>query len=499
MTARIFNYLWLMIVCPLTLHSYEAIEEDFEPLSLPTKVIFRENMDEKSLPFSTFQTDFSHLFRKLCLGQILITNNTKSPTNLELTGSLNRRIVQTNITLYPGHTILEERMPKLLDIRILGSKNIFLNITLSNPIPEIQVQYDEPIIYPRPVPSLDFKAALQQFFKVSNPSDFVACLVSDSSSSEFEKQFKSLFSYIVCTQCSGEGIIPMTLFEKRENLYVQNNLDKVFFSKRLLTYGEKYRIPHLTHKIWLTSESNPCELPEKYLEWFMNSTAIHPDWQHYLWVIDPEKLPETVKKLASTQIAIKTISKDLPQGLKLNSLFQQAVQENKFGKGSDILRVEILNQLGGFCWDTDYQLHQSLEVFSELYDFMGCLEPVSVLLGNAFMGSRPGHPVIKEYLELIERNHDPKRAPPYIQQNLPSGFHTILTTGPAAFNIAFHKKAGTEGNIDIIMPPIMFFPTHQNIYPNNHIVRPGEVIPLESAGVHYWEGAWVNEGFGSFG
>lgn len=126
------------------------------------------------------------------------------------------------------------------------------------------------------------------------------------------------------------------------------------------------------------------------------------------------------------------------------------------------------------------------------------LEPMSVYLCNAFIGSKPNHPVLEKSLEMIMRNLSDD-APDYIKNVGDNGFKTIIETGPAMITTAFSLAAGQDDNVDIVLPPQMIYPAASNDYPKKEVVVPNGKIPAQAFGAHYWNTAWMDPQFGSNG
>ena len=127
-------------------------------------------------------------------------------------------------------------------------------------------------------------------------------------------------------------------------------------------------------------------------------------WSHLFWIESREKLPEFAKMIDDHPDITLMEIKDIESSFVTGDLYQKAIKSGQFGKATDILRLEILLQYGGYYLDTDYELFQSLKPYSKTYDFVAGIEPMSAFLCNAFIGSRPNHPVLHTYLELIMHN-----------------------------------------------------------------------------------------------
>jgi mannosyltransferase OCH1-like enzyme len=318
----------------------------------------------------------------------------------------------------------------------------------------------------------------------------------------FKRDFNAHLDYVEHVFAKQEGTTLAALDAHRKALYQKNNIASLLEKDPTLLDSSQAKIPLITHKIWVTSDENPISLPDYYLGWYEESIKHNPTsagWTHYLWIESREKLPELAKKLENHPHIKLMELKDLPENMVAGEEFNRALQAKKFGKATDIARLEILKQLGGFYLDTDYQLFQSLTPYSKAYDMIMGLEPMSALLCNAFIGARPEHPTVNMALDMIKRNLNPEVAPDYIRQNNDEGWKTIVETGPGMITAAFKHSAGQHGNVDIALPPQLIYPTPTNDYPRKQVVKPYGAIPAEALGAHYWETAWMRKEFGSQG
>ena len=225
-----------------------------------------------------------------------------------------------------------------------------------------------------------------------------------------------------------------------------------------------YRVPKIFHQIWV----GPKPFPEKYKKWQETWKTI-PGWTYKLW---------TDKEVESLTLVN-------------NQLYNE---EKNMGARADILRMEILYQQGGVYIDTDFECikPEFFDILNCNYDFYTGITPLDgevLILNNGLIGSIPGHPILKAYIENLK---DIKKT---------SHSFDIVARGPGLFtNMALIH--GCKKNKDIFFPPTFFYPLA--IYPlknNQHFAKLATssrgleeikkyVLKPESIAIHWWEGSW---------
>jgi mannosyltransferase OCH1-like enzyme len=252
-------------------------------------------------------------------------------------------------------------------------------------------------------------------------------------------------------QCYTRVGYPMTnrqILNLAMDLYAKNNP----VAKETVT---NQKIPKIIHQIWLGSG-----LPERYRkfqkEWIKNN----PDWEYKLW---------TDKDIA----IFEEQNKEMFKGLKKYS----------YAFKSDVLRCEILYKFGGLYIDTDYEFVKHFDIFNDSYEFYCCMEPLCshVVIANTVIGSIPGHPILKTYLDDLRENINK-----WNRMNVDDGARLLATTGPSYFTRCVVKTITEFGgsfceNV-IILPPSYFYPP----------VRYGTPVKFpETYGIHYWDMSWT--------
>lgn len=229
------------------------------------------------------------------------------------------------------------------------------------------------------------------------------------------------------------------------------------------------KIPKIVHFIWLGPRSFPKESVHNVRTWM----AQNPDWTFKFWTDRPRDPPchgmETV------------VMKEYPFP-HLGSRY--AASEN-WGEKSDVLRYEILYFQGGVYVDHDANCLQPFIGMHGAYDFYCGLEAPHPLMagfnitaGNGVIGSRPGHPMVKEVIDLIDQRWD-ELAKKYSGNDGYSKTQIVMERTYLALTLALQKKIDLPGNSDIVLPAAYFF------------AKKG-IKPLYSE--HFFANSWAKDG-----
>jgi mannosyltransferase OCH1-like enzyme len=137
-------------------------------------------------------------------------------------------------------------------------------------------------------------------------------------------------------------------------------------------------IPQRIHQIWI----GPAPAPHAWLSTWRRT---NPGFAYRLW----------------DEPAIDAF------GLQHERLYRRFLDAELFDGAADVARVEILHRQGGVYADADSIALRPLwgAPFLEA-GFFAALEPTAEhpgLVSNAFMGARPGHPMLNRYLAAFDR------------------------------------------------------------------------------------------------
>lgn len=282
---------------------------------------------------------------------------------------------------------------------------------------------------------------------------------------DFEEELSKEDHYdIMMTKPTGEhlrstpeGLTPAVFMEFLKKLYLKKPLPRLLELEKIPT--TKPRIPLVAHHIWFGNT-----MPKEYEVWREEWQKRHPGWKFIMW--DEKK-----------------IAQEFRTGLFNQKSFDDAAKAKNYGKMSDIVRYEILYRFGGLYLDCDIKNYKNFDWLHHAYDFYAGLETFehNCYCCNPIVAAKPAHPIMKRLMDIIKFYEDKTpdlRCWPYKNQAEHQIAVTILTTGPRAFTQAIYDAAGKDGNIDVVMPPQVFFS------------KPNKATPVSMC-CHIYNHAWV--------
>ncbi|MEX0961471.1 MAG: glycosyltransferase [Simkaniaceae bacterium] len=226
-----------------------------------------------------------------------------------------------------------------------------------------------------------------------------------------------------------------------EALYEQNK------NFQFLSEGE-YKIPSEVHVIWLGPKPFPQESVQNMRMWI----AEHPSWTVHFWT--DRKRPSPVKGMLIHRV----------QDFQFEFLEDYYLESTNWGQKSDILRYEILNQLGGVYIDHDANCVRSFDGLHRGYDFYACLEVPhtrvdqrSVTAGIGIIGSAPRHPVIQGAIDEVMVNWEivKQQFPQTSQKSLRD---YVMHSTYLALTRSMENHLGQDQYCDMIFPASYFYP-----------------------------------------
>lgn len=211
-------------------------------------------------------------------------------------------------------------------------------------------------------------------------------------------------------------------------------------------------IPEIIHFIWLGGP-----VPSIYQQFIETCRKLHPTYTIILW--DDEK--------------VKTLK------LQNQDIFDNT---SVIVEKSDILRPEILDQFGGTYLDTDVKTIKSFKKLHRHYGFYAGFGPITnhggLFINNGVIGSRPKHPILKRYIQLIRECQHER--------------HVVFRTGPAVLTRAVKEVVLANPVIqrDIIVFPACYFSPFgkRQLVPES---QESLFIWPETMAIHYYHGTWT--------
>lgn len=405
--------------------------------------------------------------------------------------SLKESLVSIEPKDFYFHTIFDG--VRLSDIILIDSHNtneIFLNPEISSG-GYLQVRLQN-----TPDPLFMYKKFYPFSFK-PEPCDDDYTQDEISSRQQFLKTFKASRDYLnYIAHQEGLGGIE-TIDDQRCRLYEKNNMPALLQNNPDLLKSSDFKIPLVTHKIWVTTDEDPRDPSDQYIRWYESSiehNKVSQGWTHIFWIENREKQKSFYDKLSHhPSITVRELdSLTFETGDLYKTLLHQG-GPGVLGQVSDILRLELLKQFGGFYLDTDYEVFQSLIPYSLAYDLIVGLDPMSPFLGNAFLATTSDHLFLSKALELIKRNFS-SELPEYVKReiDLKNEYVTVVLTGPILITVAFTLTAGKSDHVDIVLPPQLIYPALADVYPMLEVAVPDGRFPPQTIGAHYWNNAWVD-------
>lgn len=254
---------------------------------------------------------------------------------------------------------------------------------------------------------------------------------------------------------------------KKEDQEVTLNSFNKLKDKNIVSNSES-KIPTITHHIYFTPSINSKALPEFYIEKmkanFIRLNNLGGAWHHYIWTNNPKIFSDGLINMKG--VVIKNVSEFKEHSLYeyiLKTIDKGNVTRAHLMEASDIIRLMALQKFGGIYSDIDYEIYNAEALFELMkkFDFIGGREFPGLLnyYGNAFMVSKPNHPVINEAISRLELyNIYPKgpNIPEYIKYTC-GLFEKLYFNSPPLLTISYFKKNNIEGNNDIILPSWMVF------------------------------------------
>ncbi|CAO5679862.1 MAG: hypothetical protein NEHIOOID_00247 [Holosporales bacterium] len=155
---------------------------------------------------------------------------------------------------------------------------------------------------------------------------------------------------------------------KRNEHIFQNSV------KTLMNDEKIHKIPHIHHRIWVTSDAAPTEISPELLKKYIDGLKIFPkDWVHIFWCMNPEKIPNTIKILKQSDIKIEIRSlAPLIENMPGKELLKKLLDEKYFAAVVDMLKRYVVYKFGGLYSDIGIQWTVDPTIYIDRFDRIVC-------------------------------------------------------------------------------------------------------------------------------
>ena len=247
---------------------------------------------------------------------------------------------------------------------------------------------------------------------------------------------------------------------------VSDSLKKI--TDKSVNIEDKFNIPTITHQIYFSpTKANISILKDFYVEKlkanFTKLSSINNNWQHNIWTNNPDIFPKEIKEING--VVIRDISEFNDHAL-YPYLIEALEKANNLpaylAESSDLMRLLVLQKLGGIYNDMDYEIYNAAPLieYMKKFDFIGGREKINSIsyYANSFLAAKPNHPVINEAVLRMIRNYrqdanDPN-TPDYVKYPCTEN-DRLYFNGPPLITLAYFAKNNIEGNNDLILPSWM--------------------------------------------
>lgn len=189
-----------------------------------------------------------------------------------------------------------------------------------------------------------------------------------------------------------------------------------------------------------------------------------------IWLSDNPVYPELIEKCIATH-TIPGYEHHLYtlQNCDKPPYVAECIKFGKWAKAADYLRMWYLHHDGGIYLDADVEVLKPFDDLLEQPMFVGAEE--NGFVSNAIVGAVPGHPLIEEYLKIVDDNFKPAGS-------------LIFQPGMFLWTELTRYRHNTADDIRIY-PPEYFLPY------NHHMDRL-QVTP-NSYTIHHFSRSWVDK------
>jgi len=188
---------------------------------------------------------------------------------------------------------------------------------------------------------------------------------------EFEK-FNNIESYYTIFPPARDyyGFTDAQVRQIRKEKFNQS-LDKLYYLD-----PNARSIPHITHRIWVTSAKNPHEAPAFGVQNYIDSIKLlkgKGNYKHYFWCLDKSKIPQTIKALKKSEVGNLITVREIREVFYLFKCqkYVNFLMKNKYLVAyTDYVRMNLVYLFGGIYTDFTWKIIQDITLLLNNYQYL---------------------------------------------------------------------------------------------------------------------------------
>lgn len=163
-----------------------------------------------------------------------------------------------------------------------------------------------------------------------------------------------------------------------------------------------YLIDPLTHRMWLTSEESPKEVPSHLLTFYNNSLQFYADKNitHHFWCNGQNLIPETIATISSFNVPVQIHDiGEISDDFISKDIFKKFMNDGFFSFAADLAKQELLVKYGGLYADVGMEQLSDIDWYLRKFDQVMCLRGTWVDTG--FTAAKKGSEFFSKSLAMI--------------------------------------------------------------------------------------------------
>lgn len=229
-------------------------------------------------------------------------------------------------------------------------------------------------------------------------------------------------------------------------------------------------IPHITHQTWITSETDPKQIPDTHIEatlqrWFRLGSG----WRHILWVQQEDLLAPSIERLRAGYPDLEVREVDqyfLRKGespeehphkkiMRTRKFYDAFIHLKTYVTATDMLRKEVLFQWGGLYADMGILFLENLTPLIDRAHGVFYGNVTINLFDTTVLGALPGDAALKRYFDIFDKLH----TFPELTKD-PNPHDYIALVGQLLYNICYSTDCAEKVTVPLILGKMINNPNH---------------------------------------